>query len=48
MVMAYLNLGPLDQYLRNNASKIEAVDMVEAGSQLATALWNLVRMYIYI
>lgn len=42
MVMEYLSSGPLDQYLRKNGSRIQEVDMVEAGSQLATALWNLV------
>lgn len=42
MVMDYIKLGPLDEYLRQNKSLIKPVDFIEASSYLASALWHLV------
>lgn len=42
LVMEYFPLGPLDQYLRNNKGIIKVVDLIEASSNLASALWHLV------
>lgn len=42
MVMEYLDLGQLDEYLRHHKNEIKAVDLVEAGTYLASALWHLV------
>ncbi|XP_046997738.1 tyrosine-protein kinase hopscotch [Schistocerca americana] len=41
MVMEYLPAGPLDAYLREHKADMKQVDLVEAGSYLATALWYL-------
>ncbi|KAL0279111.1 UNVERIFIED_CONTAM: hypothetical protein PYX00_000731 [Menopon gallinae] len=41
MVTEYLNAGPFDVYLRENKSQMKRVDLVEAGSCLASALWHL-------
>ncbi|XP_066255438.1 tyrosine-protein kinase hopscotch-like isoform X2 [Euwallacea similis] len=41
VVMEYFKLGPLDQYLRDNKSKIKTVDLIEATSHLASAVWHL-------
>ncbi|XP_067002399.1 tyrosine-protein kinase hopscotch [Anabrus simplex] len=46
MVMEYLNLGPLDVYLQQHRADIKPVDLVEAGTYLATALWHLEEMGI--
>lgn len=42
MMMEYLSIGPLDAYLKEHASDMKQVDLVEAGSYLANALWHLV------
>lgn len=42
LVMEYFPLGPLDQYLRDKKGIIKTVDLIEASSNLATALWHLV------
>ncbi|XP_066257101.1 uncharacterized protein [Euwallacea similis] len=41
IVMEYFKLGPLDQYLRHNESIIKTVDLIEATSHLASAVWHL-------
>ncbi|KAG8222937.1 hypothetical protein J437_LFUL000232 [Ladona fulva] len=41
MVMEYLKLGPLNVYLTENKQKMKPVDLVEAGTYLATGLWHL-------
>lgn len=41
LVMEYVKLGPLDVYLRENKSLMKPVDLVEAASYLASALWHL-------
>jgi len=42
MLLELVKLGPLDKYLRSNSSQsIKTVDLVEAGTCLATALWHL-------
>lgn len=42
--MEYFPLGPLDQYLREKSGIIKTVDLIEASSNLASALWHLVRI----
>jgi len=43
MLLELVKLGPLDKYLRSNSSQsIKTVDLVEASTCLATALWHLV------
>ncbi|XP_017778377.1 PREDICTED: tyrosine-protein kinase hopscotch [Nicrophorus vespilloides] len=41
VILEFVRLGPLDQYLRDNINIIKAVDLVEAVSNLASALWHL-------
>ncbi|XP_023327964.1 tyrosine-protein kinase JAK2 isoform X3 [Eurytemora carolleeae] len=41
IVREYFEYGPLDAYLRENKSKIQNVDMLEAGTSLARALYYL-------
>ncbi|CAG9813018.1 unnamed protein product [Phaedon cochleariae] len=41
LVMEYFRLGPLDQYLRKNQGILKQVDLIEASSNLASALWHL-------
>lgn len=41
LVLESLPLGSLDEYLQNNASDLEEVDLLEATTYLATALWYL-------
>ncbi|KAF2897768.1 hypothetical protein ILUMI_08399 [Ignelater luminosus] len=41
MVLEYMCLGPLDQYLRNNKAILKPEDLIEAASNLAAALWHL-------
>ncbi|XP_071446998.1 tyrosine-protein kinase hopscotch [Hetaerina americana] len=41
MVMEYLKLGPLDNYLRENKTQMKPVDLVEASTYLASGLWHL-------
>lgn len=45
MVTEYFPLGNLDDYLRTHKELIKEVDLVEAATYLATAVW---RMVIYI
>lgn len=42
MVMEYLPLGPLNVYLANNIPHIKEVNLVEAATYLANALYYLV------
>lgn len=42
MVTEYLHYGPFDVYLRENKNYMKQVDLVEAGTYLASALWHLV------
>lgn len=46
MVTEYLSLGQLDHYLENvdNHIPVKEVDLVEAATYLANALWYLVRI----
>jgi len=44
MVTEFLKLGPLDQYLKRNKAIMKPEDLVEASTDLATALWHMVRM----
>ncbi|XP_023312772.1 uncharacterized protein LOC111692874, partial [Anoplophora glabripennis] len=41
MVLEYFRLGPLDQYLQANRGIMKTVDLIEAASNLAAALWHL-------
>ncbi|KAF5272860.1 hypothetical protein FQR65_LT00456 [Abscondita terminalis] len=41
MVLEQLPLGPLDSYLRDNKFVVKVVDLIEASSNLASALWYL-------
>lgn len=41
LVFEYLPLGPLEQYLRQRASAIQEIDLVEAATYLANAVWHL-------
>ncbi|GLH06136.1 Tyrosine-protein kinase Abl [Gryllus bimaculatus] len=45
MVSEYLSLGPLDHHLQHHHHEIKTVDLIEAGTYLATALWHLVSMH---
>lgn len=45
MVLEYMRLGPLDQYLRTNKAILKTEDLIEAASNLASALWHLVRYF---
>ncbi|KAJ8947273.1 hypothetical protein NQ318_014169 [Aromia moschata] len=40
MVLEYFKLGPLDQYLRESRN-VQTVHLVQAASNLASALWHL-------
>lgn len=42
MVMDYIKLGSLDNYLQQNRTMMKLVDFIEAASYLASALWHLV------
>lgn len=48
LVMEYLALGPLDEYLQANKDDIQEVDLVEAATYLAKALWYLVSFTFHI
>ncbi|XP_044747142.1 tyrosine-protein kinase hopscotch [Coccinella septempunctata] len=41
MVMEYFRLGPLNTYLRKNRNMLKTEDLIEAASNLASALWYL-------
>ncbi|KAL3288358.1 hypothetical protein HHI36_002806 [Cryptolaemus montrouzieri] len=41
MVMEYFRLGPLNLYLQKNKNIVKTVDLIEASSNLASALWYL-------
>lgn len=47
-VSEYLRLGPLDEYLRRKQNNVKTIDLIEAASNLATALWHLVRYHFKI
>ncbi|XP_060536177.1 uncharacterized protein LOC132708084 [Cylas formicarius] len=40
-VLEFFKLGPLDQYLRDKRGILKSVDLVEAASNLASAVWHL-------
>lgn len=42
LVIEYVSLGQLDEYLRNNKKNIKSVDLMQASADLASALWYLV------
>lgn len=42
MVMEYFPLGSLDVYLQQNKNIIEEIDLVEAATYIANAMWHLV------
>lgn len=42
MVSEYLPYGPFDAYLRDKKILMKDVDLVEAGTYIASALWHLV------
>lgn len=42
MVSEYLQYGPFDAYLRERKNCMKDVDLVEAGTYVASALWHLV------
>lgn len=48
LVLEYFRLGPLDNYLREKRGILKQVDLIEACSNLAAALWHLVLNYITI
>ncbi|XP_063888153.1 tyrosine-protein kinase hopscotch-like [Scylla paramamosain] len=41
LVMEFLPLGPLDKYLQEHHTSLKEVDLVEAATHLARALWYL-------
>ncbi|XP_031329480.1 tyrosine-protein kinase hopscotch [Photinus pyralis] len=41
MILEHMRLGPLDEYLRENKALLKVVDLIEAASNLASALWHL-------
>ncbi|XP_044265655.1 tyrosine-protein kinase hopscotch [Tribolium madens] len=41
LILEYFRLGPLDQYLREHKGILKKVDLIEAASNLASALWHL-------
>ncbi|XP_033221595.1 tyrosine-protein kinase hopscotch isoform X2 [Belonocnema kinseyi] len=41
MIQEFVNLGPLDAYLRREAQTVKTVDLVEAASSLANAVFHL-------
>ncbi|XP_065168066.1 tyrosine-protein kinase hopscotch-like [Atheta coriaria] len=41
LVIEYVSLGQLDEYLRNNKKNIKSVDLMQASADLASALWYL-------
>ncbi|CAH1103307.1 unnamed protein product [Psylliodes chrysocephalus] len=41
LVLEYYQLGALDLYLRKNKQNLKPVDLIEAASNLASALWHL-------
>lgn len=42
IISEYLKLGSLDKYLQAYKSELKTVDLVEASTNLASALWHLV------
>lgn len=42
LVFEYFPLGPLDSYLHQNKNIIEEIDLVEAATYIANALWHMV------
>lgn len=47
LVTEYMRCGPLDQYLRNNKDCIKSVDLIEATTNLASALYHLVSLIYF-
>jgi hypothetical protein len=48
LVSEYFALGPLDTFLRNNKDKVSFSNLVEAATHIATALWDMVILFISI
>ena len=46
LVMEYLDLGPLDRYLKRNRSQVTSEDLLESATSLAKALWYLAEKQI--
>ncbi|KAB0805260.1 hypothetical protein PPYR_02230 [Photinus pyralis] len=44
MILEHMRLGPLDEYLRENKALLKVVDLIEAASNLASALWHLMKL----
>lgn len=47
MIQEFVNLGPLDAYLRREAQTVKTVDLVEAATSLANAVFHLVSLKSY-
>lgn len=45
MVTEFYSLGPLDIYLQKHKNDLEEVDLVEAATYIASALWHMVILY---
>lgn len=48
LVLDWMALGPLDTYLKENSLHVEVVELIEAASHIAKALWFLVRCKFYV
>ncbi|XP_040577456.1 tyrosine-protein kinase JAK2 [Lepeophtheirus salmonis] len=46
IILEYFNLGPLDEFLRNNSESIKEIELIEAAAGLARALWYLTEQRI--
>jgi hypothetical protein len=46
LVLDWMPLGPLDIYLKENSLHVEVVELIEAASHIAKAVWFLVRFHI--
>lgn len=47
LVLDWIPLGSLDIYLKENCLHVESVELIEAASHIAKALWFLVRFYYF-
>jgi hypothetical protein len=48
LIVEYLPLGPLDKYLQDHSEDLEVIDLVEAATNLAKALFYLVRCHDFV
>lgn len=48
IVTEFFPIGPLDSYLQRNKKTLQEVDLVEAATNIANAVWHLVGAYIFI